>query len=285
MIFAFHRKALCALADERLCVLPRRPGVLLATVLKGFLLSGAGAVLAGERGAALPSYEAWSGVDATADIWLFYSGAAWAPWGGVQEKGPQLRVAGGAGGYRYRGNRAAGSISSGPAEANGTDVSVRKVSFLAATGYFDVLAGYLERWGPLTAKVFLGVSTISHKIWPYDGENEVQGGRIGPKGVAEFWYEPGERTWMALDLAWTSAHETGSAHLRSAYRWERGFSVGVEAALNSNAESRQLRGGLLLRWDWKGGEISVSGGGANEMSQLFAYKAEPYAVIGWTGQF
>jgi hypothetical protein len=116
--------------------------------------------------------ETWSGVDAAKDNWLIYSGVTVAPWGHIHEAGWRMRLAGGYGQYSYSGDRGIAGIP-------------QLQTFEAATYYGDALIGYQERYGPLTAKAFVGISYVTHRIAPFDPENLVYGGDFGVKGALE----------------------------------------------------------------------------------------------------
>jgi hypothetical protein len=243
--------------------------------------------------------EAWAGVDVSKDAWLIYSGITVAPWGHIHEDGWRVRVAGGYGGYKYSGNR---SITE--------DIDIQK--FKAQTHFTDVLAGYLTKWGPLTAKAFGGVSLISHQIAPLDPENIAVGDEWGAKGVIELWFDITPEAYAALDLSWSTAHDARSARTRVGYRMTPTLSIGLEAGLNIDAQGdcdlgwtsrddcgqqarlgkidRDLldytRGGAFLRYEWDGGEIAVSGGVAGRLlGQGGDGDPEPYLTLNYITQW
>ena len=212
--------------------------------------------------------EFWAGADVSGHVWLAYSGATVAPFGGMFGDGLRLRAASGYGGYTYAGPR------DGKLQA-----------FEADTTFGDALVGYLARLGPLTAKAFVGIAAIDHAVRPIDPDNPVQGFAFGPKGVAEFWLNMGEGAWSSLDVSWTSAHQTYSARARSGYRLFADFSIGAEARVNGNALDKDARGGLFLRYAWDGGEISVSGGVSGRFLEDAGDMTDPYAGMLWLTQY
>ena len=133
-------------------------------------------------------------------------------------------------------------------------------SFTAETAFAEALVGYLKRFGPLTAKAFVGVAAIEHDITPLDPENPVQGQEFGPKLAAEFWLNMGTSAWSSLDLSWTSAHQTSAARMRTGYRVFGDVSLGLEGGLNANDLGEDARAGLFARYAWNGGEFSLAGG-------------------------
>lgn len=244
--------------------------------------------------------EVWTGVDVSKDNWLVYSGATVSPFGHIHEPGLRLRAAAGYGQYDYSGDR---SLTAKPLI----------VAFSAQTYYGEALIGYLERWGPLTAKAFAGVSTLGHAIAPLDPENAVIGDDIGFKGVLELWLDIGSVGYASLDMSWNTAHDTRSARSRLGARLSPKMSAGIEAWLDIDAQSecdlgwetrgacaRQVsyadeetellddtRAGLFLRYEWDGGEISASVGvsGRSFQNSGDGGNPEPYATLNWVKQF
>jgi Cellulose biosynthesis protein BcsS len=236
--------------------------------------------------------EIWAGADVSKNVWLLYSGATVAPFGDIHQDGVRLRAVAGYGQYTYTGYP-------------------RYETFHATTVFADVLAGYLVRWGPLTAKAFAGVSFIDHQIEPLDAENISISGQAGAKGVLEFWYNVSPKAWSSLDLAYTTAHDTASARMRSGYRVWPQVSVGVEAGLNLDGQAQCKmrlstqkhcllddndthvkslldfgRTGVFARYEWDGGEISVSGGGMGQILDASGdLNLDPYVTANWILQF
>jgi hypothetical protein len=195
-----------------------------------------------------PWREVWAGADVGSHVWLLYTGTTLSPFAGIHDEGLKLRVLSGYGGYSYEGLRR------GP----GNVPELHK--FSAESAFTDLLAGYLFRFGPLTAKAFAGVSAINHGIRPFDPENEVQGLDWGAKGVVELWLDVHPDWWVSLDTSFTTAHETFASRLRAAYRLQPELSLGLEAGFDANALDQGARAGLFLRYEWDGGEISASAG-------------------------
>jgi hypothetical protein len=238
--------------------------------------------------------ETWSGVDIARDNWLVYTGATVAPFGHIHEPGWRMRLATGYGHYDYEGNR-------------GTGPTPDLRAFSAMTYYGDALIGYLERWGPLTAKAFAGVSYVTHNIAPHDPDNLVTGDEIGFKGVLELWVDIGDIGFASLDASWNSAHDTRNVRTRLGARLAPSWSGGVEGWLNLDNQSDcdlgwddsaacygddktelldYTRAGLFLRYDWDGGELSLSGGvSGGSFGSSGDASPEPYATLNWLTQF
>ena len=213
--------------------------------------------------------EAFTGADVARNVWLLYSGVTLAPTSNIFGDGVRFRAVGGYGQYRYQGHRAG--------DPKGTQ---RK--FEGDISYLDLLIGYQKRFGELTAKAFVGIAAIDHVISPDDpiaaGGLLTQGLDYGIKGALELWLNLGSQAWTSLDASWTNAHQTYAGRWRLGYRVLPTISLGLETAINGNALSGQRvledgslreslrpqsRAGLFARYEWHSGEISVSGGVAN----------------------
>lgn len=212
--------------------------------------------------------EIWTGADASSHVWLLYSGMTVAPYGHIFSDGLRLRIAGGYGGYSYVGDRRG-----------------QLMSFNAETAFAEALVGYLKRFGPLTAKAFVGVAAIEHDIEPFDPENPVQGQEFGPKLVTELWLNMGASAWSSADLSWTSAHQTSAARLRTGYRVYGNVSLGLEAGLNANRMGEDARAGVFGRYAWDGGEFSLATGFSGRFLEDAQSLQDPYATVNWLTQF
>jgi hypothetical protein len=250
--------------------------------------------------------EVWSGADVSSDVWLVYSGVTIAPFSHIYGEGLRFRVVGGYGRYNYSGDR-----SPAPGQA-----AAGQVAFHAETGFADVLVGYLMRFGPLTAKSFIGASAVSHDIAPFDEDNLVIGDDFGVKGVVELWLNIGSDGWGSLDMSWSSAHETRAVRTRLGYRVLPTLSVGLEGGLNIDAQgdcdlgtkettacrlqlSQQdaseaedlsfldyARVGSFVRYEWAGGEVSLSGGAlGGSFKHELSTDVAPYVTVNVLAQF
>lgn len=250
--------------------------------------------------------EVWAGADVSADVWLLYSGVTVAPWSHIHGEGWRIRAVGGYGQYTYAGERS-------PAHGKG---AARRQSFEAQTGFADLLVGYLMRFGPLTAKSFVGLSAMGHDIAPLDEDNLVIGEDYGMKSVVELWLNIGNDAWGSLDVAWSDAHDTRSARTRLGYRVLPMLSVGVEGGVNIDAQAYcdlgwkesaecklQLgkqdareaeeaslldyaRAGTFVRYEWAGGEVSLSGGAlGGSFKHDISTDVSPYITFNVLAQF
>lgn len=242
-------------------------------------LTGANAAHGQTAQASVLKQEFFAGVDVTRDAWLAYGGATLAVGGGdVWTPGWKLRAGAGYGQYRYNYTVESG-LAGGALERQ----------FDATTTYTDAMIGYLERVGPLTAKLFGRLAYIDHAINPVDPHNPVSGRAWGPKAAIELWLNIGSDAWASLDVTYTTAHETAAARTRIGYRILPTVSAGLEAGLNRNALDMGGRGGAFLRYEWFGGEISLGAGVATgEFQGLMPDLADgvaPYATLNVVMQF
>lgn len=246
--------------------------------------------------------EVWAGADISSNVWLAYSGVTVAPWSGVHDNGWRFRTAGGYGEYSYKKTPSDDPLLDGK----------RSLNPHARTYFADILVGYLQRFGELTAKAFVGASIISHEIAPLDPETVAIGEEIGVKGVLELWLNIGDRGWGSLDLSWSSAHNTRAARGRIGYRVWPKLSLGLEGGINVDAQGEcrlgeasgsecvpndgdpieradlmdYARGGAFARYEWERGEVSLSAG---VLGDSFANRGEaeisPYVTVNWLTQF
>jgi hypothetical protein len=249
--------------------------------------------------------EVWAGADVSSDVWLLYSGVTIAPFSHIHGDGLRFRAVGGYGRYNYAGERTA--IGGQPA---------RRIEYHAETGFADLLVGYLMRFGPLTAKSFVGASVIGHQIDPFDEDNLVSGDDFGVKGVLELWLNIGTDAWGSLDLSWSSAHDTRAARTRLGYRVLPTLSFGLEGGLNIDAQGDcdlgvketsacklqmskldasdsdgvsyfdYARVGTFVRYEWAGGEVSLSGGAlGGSFKHDVSSEVSPYVTVNVLTQF
>jgi hypothetical protein len=204
-----------------------------------------------------PRLEIWSGGEAFEGGRSAYSGATWAPFGGVREDGLRVRAALGAGAYR------GGGIAFG-----------------------DVLIGYHRQLGPVTFKIFAGVTVADY--YPADTTSMLEGAALGPKAVLETWWTLTDRAWASADLSFALPHMYMQMHrggqgngldrvdysgrVRLGWRLWPELSVGLEggaggplaptlpSTLQSTLQHGIARAGGFLRYEWAGGEVSLSGG-------------------------
>jgi hypothetical protein len=214
------------------------------------------------------SHEVWLGAEATERAWSIYSGLTWAPLGSIDSAGLRFRASGGSGSYHYR-----GTIYGAPASIYGTPA------------FADLLVGYQMGFGPLTLKAFVGASFDRHWLEPYDTANALAGQETGVKAAVEGWLNLTSKTWVALDLAATAAHASYNSRLRLGYRALPDLSLGLEAGGFGNVAGDSRRIGGLIRYEWRGGEISVSGGITKEIHGERDPPSTPYVAMTYLTKF
>jgi hypothetical protein len=195
------------------------------------------------------SAEVWTGVNATRHAWSSYGGVNWAPLGKLEDDGFRLRVAGGYGEYRYSGT-----------------VAGLTQTIYGSAGFADLLAGYQVGLGALTLKAFAGATFDDHVLTPFDASNPVSGSARGVKAAIEGWLNVTSLMWAQFDASYATAHRSYNTRLRLGYRVTPAISVGVEGGALGNAASDSGRGGGFVRYEWRGGEISASGGVSGDIA-------------------
>ncbi len=214
--------------------------------------------------ALLPSIEIWAGADGTSHAWSLYSGLTYAPFGPLANDGWRVRMVGGYGEYRYQGG-----------------AQVQNATVDGSVTFADLLVGYQTRYAATTIKAFAGINADLQHLDPDDPDNAVNGDEIGWKAAVEGWVDVNPTTWAALDLSFASAHESFSSRLRLGYRIWPELSLGIEAGAFGNAESESGRGGAFVRYEWAGGEISVSAGVSGDI----ASPTNPYGALVWLTRY
>lgn len=226
---------------------------------------------------------AWAGGIATEDSWLLYSGATTAPFGPIDSNGVRIRATSGHGEYDYCGTYA----FRGDCHHAGT--------YRGRATFSDVLVGYHQNLGPLTAKAFLGVSRIDNDLDPHSPQYKdvASGVEWGPKLAVELWLDPGGSTWTSLNFSGTTAHDTYSVASRTAYRIMPQLDIGSELSLDGNGMNIEGssagafarlygRSGLFLRYTWDRSELTLSGGISGEVRDMMP---EPYGSLAWAAKF
>jgi hypothetical protein len=206
----------------------------LGAVTAGMALCGAQGHAEEPEAPAPPHVETWSGAEVFRRVWSVYSGATVAPFGGVQDDGFRLR---GVVGYADYGE--------------------------GVTTFGDVLIGYHMQLGPVTIKVFGGLTVIQQLPDP-----SVPGPEYGGKGVLDAWWNITDQAWASADLSFGSTHMDYGGRIRLGWRLWPELSAGLEGGSGGTAQpdgqSDTSRVGAFLRYEWATGEVSISGGWAAE---------------------
>jgi hypothetical protein len=229
-----------------------------------------------------PRFEFWAGAQAYTHVWSVYSGTTIAPFGAVQEDGLRLRLVTGYGADSYSGPRAVGMGS-------------QIVKFDGTTAFADALVGYHKQLGPLTLKVFVGLTGADRDIRPDDPETGIRGLGFGGKAALETWLNLGDQAWTSLDLSWGSLYQSYAGRARLGWRFMptlSALSAGLEAGAVGNVECDIIRVGAFVRYELATGEISVSGGAANDRWRdggvgllSTARGSTPFGMVSWLTRF
>ena len=199
-------------------------------------------VFAGERAQLQPQYEAWAGAEAFHNVWSIYAGGTHAPFGSVFQDGFRLRAVAGYGAYRYPKLSSPGS-------------------FQGAASFADLLAGFHKQLGTLTIKVLGGITVTDRSVDDPNGRNGTDwGGRV----VLETWWNVTDRAWTSVDISWTTLDDVYGARARLGWRLVPALSVGIEAGSTGNLDYDAARLGGFVRYEWTGGEMSLSAGIAGD---------------------
>lgn len=209
-------------------------------------------------------YEGWAGIDGVGASWSGYGGLNAALFGDIREDGWRLRSSGGYGRYRY--------------QRPIYDPIRRRLVWAEFNGemhFTDMLIGYSQAFGPVIVKAYAGLTEERHVVQPaagsaltFDDENAVQGVGRGLKLALETWVRLGDWGFMQTDVNWSAPFEAYSGRLRGGYRLNPAWSVGLEAAVFGNANHDQGRAGGFLRFEWSGGEVSLSAGAGGDISAV-----------------
>jgi Cellulose biosynthesis protein BcsS len=196
-------------------------------------------------------YEISTGAELAANSMSIYSVMTASLAGDISRDGVRLRAGGGYGTYSYSGARWNG-------------VARTEMQFDGRNSWADILAGYQASIGPWTIKAFVGGAFERHTIAPFDDENLIQGEVVGVKAALETWLRLGDVAFLQTDASWSQPFEAYNVRSRLGYRVTPTISVGLDAAMMGNAAYDSGRGGVFARYEWSGGEASVSAGAAGD---------------------
>ncbi len=207
-----------------------------------------------------PRVETWSGGEAFQHVWSVYGGATVAPFGGVRDDGFRLR---GVLGYADYGK--------------------------GVTAFGDLLIGYHKQLGPVTIKVFGGLTVAEHASNLSELWLPPQGTEYGGKGVLEAWWNISDQAWASADLSFGSTHMDYGGRIRLGWRLWPELSAGLEGGSGGTAEPDLERDtariGGFLRYEWATGEVSISGGWAAEGTWLEREGPAPFGTVSLLTRF
>jgi hypothetical protein len=228
------------------------------------------------------SKEIWMGADAGLHNWLVYSGTTYAPFDDIHGDGFRLRSTAGYGRYTYQWNAK-------------TRIDVPKTTA-------DVLVGYQQRFGSLTAKVFAGAAMLGD-LTVLSAKSQRPQTSLGVKGAVELWLNLGDDAFTSLDVTYADTRNTASLRSRTGYRILPTVSVGAEVAINHSnlagqvqivagapRELGNVRLGGFARYEWFGGEVSASVGLTGDVAEDLVLdnalkRPQAYGTANWIVQF
>lgn len=225
-----------------------------------------------EKQAAGPPWsESFFGGEIGENVWQLYSGATLSPFGGLDENGWRLRVAGGYGQYQYSGR---------PRLTPTAPLN----TYTATFHHMEIMVGYQLRIGALTGKAFVGLAMLDHAVPDEIATDLVaRGEAYGAKAALELWLDVGEHAWLSLDSTFSGAHMSYSERVRLGWRLLPGMSVGLEGGVHGYALSDAglrpeghddvrirpgMKAGAFARYQWASGEVSVAAGVMGEAWRL-----------------
>lgn len=184
----------------------------------------------------------YSGVDVARDTSYGWAGAAWSPFGLMDEPGFRLRAQGGGGRYSYRTNDVPGGWNS------------------ASKAEGEVLAGWQFLAGGHALAVYAGVNLRQDSLDRPDPSNRDEGTHVGIKGVVEWFYRPAP-DWVASAAAGAStADETASLRASLGRKVTEHIELGTEAMAYTDWFSNTAGAGLYLANPLPGRQWRLAGG-------------------------
>jgi Cellulose biosynthesis protein BcsS len=239
--------------------------------------------------------EIWVGVDAGPRNWLVYAGTTYAPDGDVHANGWRVRSTTGYGNYTYDFSSVINPVTRA---VSVTQIEVDK-------SYADLMIGYQYRFGELTAKAFVGAAFLKNDFAASSRGFSRSELDYGVKGAVELWLNMGPSGWGSLDVSYADTRATFSARARAGYRVLPAISIGIEGILNRSDLTGQVqgnddfrlygntRGGVFVRAEWFGGEVSASGGLSGDMVEAksqgggldLLHQPTTYGTLNWIVQY
>jgi hypothetical protein len=184
----------------------------------------------------------FAGTDFSRDAGFAWAGIGGAPSGLLSEDGLRLRVAGGAGRYRYRTRAAPGGV-------NEVDVAS-----------LELMLGYRRAFGTAVVTAYIGGHAESRDLLFADPAHRAAGAAVGAKLALEYFDQPAESWTVAGSAAASTVHRSYHARLGVGREWWPGFALGVEAALHGDARYIEPRAGVFAQRTFGRTSVAISGG-------------------------
>ena len=263
--------------------LPNGAAALMPRVLlcAGCCLVAAAFAVALARADEPPTVEVSGGGETGGHVWSAYANTTVALSGliagvpkSIREDGWRLRA--GAGYWEYARRQTVWVSDTG----NQTQGGYRRVRRLRTGSYADVMLGYQAQFGELTLKAFAGAVFSNEKYLLDEVDEDSPGVLTGGRVALESWYNFGPNAFLQIDAGGTSEPNEFGGRARVGYRLTPQISLGPEAAHwrsdrgtttpifelcrvrceEYDRRDESTRYGAFVRYEWSGGEVSLSGG-------------------------
>jgi hypothetical protein len=184
----------------------------------------------------------FAGADVANDSAYGWSGFVASPLGLLDEDGWRVRVAGGAGRYRYTTGNVAGGVN--------------EASIMSG----ELMAGYRFSSGSGSATLYAGAHIENQNLAAPDPGHEAQGTEVGIKVSAEFYRRFTPNFFGLASASASSVHDSYQARAALAYDISETVSFGVEVAINGDERYDEPRAGILVQTTLGRTSFSLSGG-------------------------
>jgi hypothetical protein len=221
--------------------------VALAGLAAGGFIAGTAPAVAHDRDAPpVGRFEAWVGGDYLNAYWSAWAGVTAAPFGAFADQGWRVRAV--AGGGRSSSDVPVPQFTSG-------DMSL----YDGRNFFAEASIGYQIQLGMVTLKAFAGILHQDRIRLPFLSDR-AEVARTGAKVAVESWWSLSEKMWATADASFTTIDALGWGRLRAGYRILGDLSLGAEAAVIHADRYTEVRAGMLLRYGWQRGEMTLAGG-------------------------
>lgn len=184
----------------------------------------------------------YAGVDAARDTSYAWAGAAWSPFGKMNEEGFRLRVQGGAGRYSYRTDDVPGGWNNA-SKMEGELLLGRQ--FLAGAHALALYGG-----------IALRQDTLDHP----DPSNRDQGDHVGLKVVAEWFFRPADDWVVTAAASGSTADETATVRASAGRKISDAIEIGGEAMGYTDWFSQDAGAGIYIANPLPGRQWRAAGG-------------------------
>lgn len=190
-------------------------------------------------------FTVYTGLDVAKQSYGGYSGALFAPGGGISASGFRFFLLGEAGAYKYPG-----------------DDETIKANYTGG----EALVGYAVEGNNYSITLLGGANVVNHTLNAVDDENSVQGTKWGAKGRVSAWITPTDRTLIAGEGDYSTAFRSYFARGKLGYDViDRQIFIGPEAAALGNERFNQWRvGAHVTQMKFGRLQIDLSGGFARD---------------------